>query len=376
MNNSVLDLYNTVNIMMEREKCLENRDNNFGLWSTKDFQNILSYLQDEKPARRRTESDLTKYKRSLKLVGIEPVDSGRSNLIPAAPSRTQSASTVTTRLNSRSVSLDQLRQEIRTAWTEDRLDHTHRKLLAQAVYEEWYFRKSGEIRENNRKENIKQAIKKGNIEQEVRLKEMKAKREHSFQKWLKNKERQTQMKKKQENESLTPVMNKKETMRKAFLDWKKIKDRDLANKMKEKQMEEERKLELERQKKEKKRVAEKVFEQWKCKLLKEIAIQKKKELEQRERQLRFSQKIEEEKKKDCSYLNWKASKDKEIKEEIKNKRELDKLAKREQEVMLQKRLLQAQQAFENWLKKLDNKKKNGSSKGSTRCKHLRPWIPP
>lgn len=56
----------------------------------------------------------------------------------------------------------------------------------------------------------------------------------------------------------TPVINKKETMRKAFLDWKKIKDRDLANKMKEKQLEEERKLELERQKKEKKRVAEKV----------------------------------------------------------------------------------------------------------------------
>lgn len=247
---------------------------------------------------------MNQYRRSLQLLGLSHSDFG----LPESPKREEQTSrtpsvhgpTFTTRIIKRSFSLDSLKEAVRH-------EDCPRQLLAQAAYEEWYFKKSEEIAQKLKleKEAQEKLSKKLEIDRETR----REKSAEHLMKWMESKQ-QKKTKKPKMNSSVG-LMKSKEEIDKAYLDWKKKKQ--VGRKTVQNDENDRERVEKE----EKRKHAEKAFKEWKSKLLESQRLQKVKEQEAQERMRR---KLTEQTKPRTSFQAWKQHKDDEIRSKTKQAR--------------------------------------------------------
>ncbi|KAL0270215.1 UNVERIFIED_CONTAM: hypothetical protein PYX00_007691 [Menopon gallinae] len=304
---------------------------------------------------------IDRFKRSLKLLGLEVTDFGiyDSGSEVSKSQRTKGRtkhveSTFSTKVVKRSISLDGLKEEVREAWLDDRLDSSHRKLLAQAAYEEWYFRKEEEAHRKLAYEKMKNKIMKEKLENEFINRKLKA--EEQFKKWIEGKRTKLKIEKKQKKPALTEfrAAKSREEVEVAYRRWKKEKDKQREERQKLELEEKQRKLDVEKQKEEKKAMAERAFNEWKRKLveteksLAEARLKKERKRKEMERKRR-----EQEKK--TSFQTWKDMKDKEMMMKRQKNRNAMRIANAVRSAQMEERMYEAEQAFEEWLEKLEQR---------------------
>ncbi|XP_026284617.2 GRB10-interacting GYF protein 2-like [Frankliniella occidentalis] len=330
-------------------------------------------------------SAVSSFRRSLKLLGLQPRELG----LPEQPSpcpqgglhagrqgdrRSRSPGpTFTTRLRSRSVSLDDLRAAAQQqgALTPDKDGGVYR-MISSAVYEEWYFRKEQELIERRRRE---QEQERRNLEEmEKRKAEMQRKSQDKFQEWLRQKTRQLKTKGKdssgaagglgpRQGQALRATHSMQrlvtpERAERAFQEWKRAKEEQRAQGAG--QAKGDSRLPARHARPgagERREDAEKAYEMWRKRIKEQEKeeAEKKKRAEEKRRQEMDRKEKERKEMNEKSFERWKAEKEQQIKKtEERTRRKETRLEAMEQEKR-QQRQYEAQQAFLVWLDDVEDK---------------------
>ncbi|PNF31494.1 hypothetical protein B7P43_G00773 [Cryptotermes secundus] len=269
------------------------------------------------------------FQRSLKLLGLQPEDFGINNKINISGSHAPSyrvGPTFHTRLTKRSSSLENLRSAALSHMADGQStpgEHLDRRILSNAVYEEWYFQKLEEARRKKKAQELNDQKKEEHIEK-VKA-EQKQKAEENFNEWklLKNKQRQQgkqqQGQKKLENKAaedfrLTDGTKVRRNQEEVFLVWKKEKDKLLRQrKLKQKIQKETVKPDND-----KNAAAEMTFNLWKKQAdetLKEKAQEEKRRKQEEEEAKKEKERVKRESA-EASFCAWKKKKDSELKKKM------------------------------------------------------------
>ena len=259
--------------------------------------------------------DLRNYSKSLKLLEIE-IASNRKEATKLRNQKLQirtNSPTLRTRLTSRTQSLSNLQEIIdsKEKMPKDQFEEI-RKPLRDAVFQEWYFRKS-EI-ELKRIEEEKKKTTKEDIEKQEKIERSMSR----YNSWLTQKKSDLKKKlasariQKQKLEREKEEENEKADRKKrAELEWQKKKKEIWLQEKKRKEREAEEILEKEKLKEEKVRDAEKHFQAWKDRLdaernekLRERREKRREELEDKKEKAK--EKIEEA---EAAFQGWKKVKE-------------------------------------------------------------------
>ncbi|BES99472.1 Hypothetical protein NTJ_12291 [Nesidiocoris tenuis] len=290
-----------------------------------------------------TREDLeNNFSRSMKLLGFDRAESASSNKSRPKPKTSNVSPRTITRLHKPTLSYEDIRNAVTGG--------VDRKILSQAAYERWYFRKLEEEKDSRKMKEFY------NLEKD---RSKLFERGLMFNEWLQKKDQQRKMKESEPKptDAKTKIAQKrlpmsspatKEAAEKAYKDWLNRKEAE-QQKMKKKLQEEKEAKNRAKSRED----SEKAFEEWK-----RSCDEKLKKLDQRRRNKakKLQEKEQDEKERhlqDCekAFNAWLASKNQAIlkQQENEKKRSVKKNAK-ELEKLAEKRY-EAKQAFEDWLEK-------------------------
>ncbi|KAF6200277.1 hypothetical protein GE061_006580 [Apolygus lucorum] len=281
------------------------------------------------------------FSRSMKLLGLDIVDSASSKTTCRPKINNVEPRTIT-RLTKPTVSYEDIRNAV--------TDGVDRKVLSQAAYERWYFRKLDEERDSRRMKGFFDLGKNRSKLFEHGM---------TFSEWLEKKEKDRKNRKAMTEKTVQdkasikrrlPMSSPatKEAAEKAYKEW--------MNKKKEEDEKKKQKMKEEREAKEaakSREDAEKAFEEWK-----RTHDEKSKKIEQRKRnrEKKAREKEQEEKERhvqDCekAFNAWLSSKEQSLQEKAgKIKKQTMRKSMEEERILAEKRH-EAKQAFEDWLER-------------------------
>ncbi|XP_047003035.1 protein maph-9-like isoform X1 [Schistocerca americana] len=308
---------------------------------------------------------LSAFQRSLKLLGLETNKSYTTCYKPTNNSISRRTPTprLCTRLHERSLSLASLRQDDMYTMLRDR------ELLSKAVYEEWYFRKLMQERAARERERMKQK------QQQEKSENVRQKAQLEFQRWCSRKrEKVHELKSKKHDDTqigLATTSNQeiRAKAESAFHQWlhQKRKAQMKSRKEKNKYLSENNEEQVQNSKKqqdsEKRAQAEASYRVWKQRADEAFQAKNKEEV-MKKRQKAAKERKEKMEKAEAAqkaFSAWKALKDTEIKTQQERNRRRNRVKIQREQMRATERLYQAEQAFEDWLERVEHRKKFGRS---------------
>lgn len=308
---------------------------------------------------------LSAFQRSLKLLGLETDKSYKSSLKATSNSFSRRTPTprLCTRLHERSLSLANLRQDDFYTMLRDR------ELLSKAVYEEWYFRKLMQERVARERERMKQK------QQQEKSEHLRQKAQLEFQEWCarkKEKAHEPKSKKCSDSQVRHDTTSNQEIRAKAesaFRHWlhqkklvqkknRKEKTNHLMYNNEEHVQNSKKQLDLE-----KRAQAEASYRVWKQRADEAFQAKNKEEIMKRKQKAAKERKEKMEKTEAAqkAFAAWKALKDTEIKMQQERNRRRNRIKIQREQMRATERLYQAEQAFEDWLERVEHRKNFGRS---------------
>jgi len=344
------------------------------------------------------EAPLGDFSKSLKLLGVD-IPSNRTEATKLSSQEvkvTTKEPTIRTRLLKRSGSYADLTQNIKKDMKMSEFEAVRGK-VKEAVFEQWYFKKCAEEKEKKQKQE--EEVERLRKEKEEKQKEVEEQSKEEFQKWCRQKrEKAEKEKRKQEiadKAKVQKVVDQAEVDRKNK-EWLSLKKKD---QLKKKEDEEKKRLAEEKKKieeDERKTQAEKTFLAWKeskTKELKERYLAEKKKQKEKEEAL-----DEKRRDADSAFIGWKNRKnDKkkttslkkgdtkkekdgeknvgvEAKDQVDSKKE-EKVEKNEEDEKNNSKLEEAKRAYEAWLDLIEEREEENLLFEEER-KRILMWKPP